>query len=58
MEPRLMKESLEDYTRVMRERYARHTGKPARAKLLDEYCQSTEKKDAREKRCRARMALT
>lgn len=53
-----MKESLEDYTRVMRERYARHTGKPARAKLLDEYCQSTEKKDAREKRCRARMALT
>ena len=41
MEPRLMKESLEDYTRVMRERYARHTGKPARAKLLDEYCQTT-----------------
>ena len=36
-----MKESLEDYTRVMRERYARRTGKPARAKLLDEYCQST-----------------
>jgi hypothetical protein len=41
MEPRLMKESLEDYTRVMRGRYARHTGKPARAKLLDEYCQTT-----------------
>lgn len=36
-----MKESLEDYTRVMRGRYARHTGKPARTKLLDEYCQST-----------------
>ena len=41
MEPRLMKESLEDYTRVMRGRYARRTGKPARQKLLDEYCQST-----------------
>ncbi len=41
MEPRMMKESLEDYTRVMRGRYARHTGKPARAKLLDEYCQTT-----------------
>jgi hypothetical protein len=41
MEPRLMKESREDYTRVMRGRYARHTGKPARAKLLDEYCQTT-----------------
>jgi hypothetical protein len=41
MEPRLMKESLEDYTRVMRGRYARHTGKPARQKLLDEYCQTT-----------------
>jgi hypothetical protein len=25
----------------MRERYARHTGKLARQKLLDEYCQST-----------------
>ena len=36
-----MKESREDYTRVMRGRYARHTGKPARAKLLDEYCQTT-----------------
>ncbi len=41
MEPRMMKESLEDYTRVMRGRYARHTGKPARAKLLDKYCQTT-----------------
>jgi len=36
-----MKESREDYTRVMRGRYARHTGKPARSKLLDEYCQTT-----------------
>jgi hypothetical protein len=36
-----MKESLEDYTRVMRGRYARRTGKPARQKLLDEYCQTT-----------------
>ena len=33
--------SLEDYTRVMRERYARHTEKPARQKLLDEYSQTT-----------------
>jgi hypothetical protein len=41
MEPRLMKKSLEDYTRVMRGRYARHTGKLARQKLLDEYCQTT-----------------
>jgi hypothetical protein len=41
MEPRLMKESREDSTRVMRGRYARRTGKPARAKLLDEYCQTT-----------------
>jgi hypothetical protein len=41
MEPRLMKESLEDYTRVMRGRYARRPGKLARQKLLDEYCQST-----------------
>ena len=36
-----MKESLEDYTRVMRERYARRTGKAARHNLLNEYCQST-----------------
>jgi hypothetical protein len=41
MEPRLMKESLEDYTRVMRGRYTRRTGKLARQKLLDEYCLST-----------------
>jgi hypothetical protein len=41
MEPRLMKESLEDYTRVMRGRYARRTGKAARHILLNEYCQST-----------------
>jgi hypothetical protein len=36
-----MKENREDYTRVMRGRYARHTGKPARAKQLDEYYQTT-----------------
>ena len=36
-----MKESLEDYTKVMRERYTRRTGKSARAVLLDEYCQTT-----------------
>ena len=36
-----MKESREDSTRVMRGRYARHTGKSARAQLLDEYCQTT-----------------
>jgi hypothetical protein len=41
MEPRLMKENREDYTRVMRGRYARHTGTPARAKQLDEYYQTT-----------------
>jgi hypothetical protein len=41
MEPRLMKESLEDYTCLMRGRYARRTGKPARRKLLDEYCENT-----------------
>jgi len=41
MEPRLMKESLEDYTRVMRGRYARRAGRQARGALLDEYCQST-----------------
>lgn len=36
-----MKQSLEDYTRMMRECYGRWTGKSARHKLLDEYCQST-----------------
>ena len=36
-----MKESLEDYTRVMRGRYARRTGKQARSALLDEYCRSS-----------------
>ncbi len=36
-----MKESLEDYTRLMRERYARQRGKRARRVLLDEYCRST-----------------
>lgn len=33
-----MKKSLEDYTRMMRDRYARRSGKQARSKLLDEYC--------------------
>ena len=41
MEPRLMKESLEDSTRVMTERYARRTGNAARQELLDEYGQSS-----------------
>jgi len=36
-----MKTSLEDYTRVVRGRYARRTGKQARRALLDEYCQVT-----------------
>lgn len=36
-----MKESLEDYTRVMRGRYVRRRGKAARHILLNEYCQST-----------------
>ena len=36
-----MKESLEDYTRVMRGRYARRTGKRARQELLNEYCRTT-----------------
>jgi hypothetical protein len=41
MEPHLMKKSLEDYTRVMRGRYARRTGKGARSALLNEYCSTT-----------------
>ncbi len=41
MKPRRMKETHEGYTRVTRGRHARHTGNPARAKLLDEYCQTT-----------------
>lgn len=36
-----MKESLEDYTQMMRGRYTRRTGRQARSALLDEYCQST-----------------
>ena len=36
-----MKQSIEDYTRVIRGRYARRTGKTARSLLLDEYCQNT-----------------
>ena len=42
MEPHLMKKSLEDYTRVMRGRYARRTGKGARSALLNDYCATTE----------------
>lgn len=38
----LMKESLSDYTGVMRARYARRPGKMARSALLDEYCQTTQ----------------
>lgn len=41
MEPRLMKESHEDYTRMMRQRYARRPGRRARSVFLDEYCRST-----------------
>ena len=37
----MMKESLEDYTRMMRERYVRPWGRKARGVLLDEYCQSS-----------------
>lgn len=36
-----MKKSLEDYTRVMRGRYARRRGKGARSALLNEYCSTT-----------------
>ena len=36
-----MKKSIEDYTRMMRGRYARRTGKRARSALLDEFCEST-----------------
>ena len=36
-----MKESLEDYIRVTRERYARRTGKRARSALLDEFCENS-----------------
>lgn len=41
MEPRLMKESLKDYTLLMRGRYSRRPGRQARSALLDEYCQSS-----------------
>lgn len=41
MEPRQVKERLEDYPRVMRGRYTRRTGKSARSVSLDKYCQST-----------------
>ena len=36
-----MKESLKDYTLLMRGRYSRRPGRQARSALLDEYCQST-----------------
>jgi len=36
-----MKKSIEDYTKMMRGRYARCTGKAARSVLLDEYCENT-----------------
>jgi hypothetical protein len=41
MEQRLMKSSIEDYTRVMRERYARRRGKQARSVLLGDFCEVT-----------------
>ena len=39
--PRLMTESLDEYTLLMRSRYARRTGRKARSKLLDEFCDVT-----------------
>ena len=39
--PRLMDKSLNDYVILMRERYSRMTGKPARSLLLNEFCEST-----------------
>jgi len=36
-----MNKSLSDYTNIIRERYARMTGKPARSSLLDEFCETT-----------------
>jgi len=41
MKPRLMKNSIEDYTRVMRERYTRRRGKQARCVLLGDFCEVT-----------------
>ncbi len=39
--PHLMDKSLNDYIEHMRERYARMTGKLARSKLLDRFCETT-----------------
>ena len=39
--PRLMTQSLDDYTVLIRSRYARRTGRRARSKLLDEFCNVT-----------------
>ena len=39
--PRLMDQSLDDYTTLMRSRYARRTGKLARSRLLNEFCEVT-----------------
>ena len=40
--PRLMDQSLDDYVTLMRSRYARRTGKLARSRLLNEFCEVTE----------------
>jgi hypothetical protein len=37
-----MDKSLNDYIILMRERYARRTGKPARSLLLNEFCETTQ----------------
>ena len=39
--PRLMTDTLDDYTELMRSRYARRTGRCARSKLLGEFCNVT-----------------
>ena len=41
MDARLMKKSIEDYTRVMRGRYARRRGKQGRSVLLGDFCEVT-----------------
>ena len=41
MEPYLMKESIEDFTRVPHGRFAHRTGKQACSALLDDYCRSS-----------------
>jgi len=37
-----MDQSLDDYITLMRSRYSRRTGKPARSRLLDEFCEVTD----------------